>query len=325
MNKYFPIYSIFTICLTLQVSGSNAGALYDMSRMLQETHPFEKNIIERRREFEKPIGQPIVPTAITESPKDIVPTVVTEYPKKQVAQTTTPPSLAHSLEVTLDLSYYYYEEPDFMNDTSDPTFVSLGVKNWQPHAEIDSPWNFLYTAEATRGWVSYSGSGTLDKDYYKFRGEAYLGYRLEYFTPIIGLGYRWLYDDSGGTSSSTGALGYDRQSQYFYLPVGGIFDLGDKLRIKGQLNYLIAGRQTSYLSDIAGFTDIENDQTTGWGTDFTIDYKVNEKANIYSFFRYWDIDDSDIATGAFANVLIFEAFEPANTTTEIGIGVSYKF
>ena len=91
------------------------------------------------------------------------------------------------------------------------------------------------------------------------------------------------------------------------------------------INYLIAGRQTSYLSDIAGFTDIENDQTSGWGTDFTIDYKVNEKTNIYSFFRYWDIDDSDIATGTFANVLIFQAFEPANTTTEIGIGVSYKF
>jgi hypothetical protein len=108
MNKYFPIYSILTICLTLQVSGSNAGALYDMSSMLQETHAFEKNIIERRREFNKPIGQPIVPTVITESHKDIVPTVVTESPKKQVAQTTTPPSLAHSLEVTLDLSYYYY-------------------------------------------------------------------------------------------------------------------------------------------------------------------------------------------------------------------------
>jgi hypothetical protein len=192
-----------------------------------------------------------------------------------------------------------------MNDTSDPTFVSLGVKNWQPHTEIDSPWNFLYTAEATRGWVSYKGSGILDKDYYKFRGEAYLGYRLEYFTLIIGLGYRWLYDDSGGTSSSTGALGYDRQSQYFYLPVGGIFDLGYNFRIKGQFNYLIAGRQTSYLSDIAGFTDIENDQTSGWGTDFTIDYKVNEKTNVYSFFRYWDIDDSDIAIGTFANVLIF--------------------
>ena len=84
--------------------------------------------------------------------------------------------------------------------------------------------------------------------------------KFENFTPIIGLGYRWLYDDSGGETSSTRALGYDRQSQYLYIPVGGIFDFGEDIKIKSQFNYLIAGRQTSYLSDIAGFSDVENDQ-----------------------------------------------------------------
>ena len=231
----------------------------------------------------------------------------------------------HSAELTFDGSYYYYEEPNFMNDKSDPAFVSLGIRNWELNTATDSPWNFLVTSEVTRGWVKYNGSGTLDKDYYKFRSEAYAGYRLDDFTPIIGLGYRWLYDDSGGTTSSTGALGYDRQSQYLYLPVGGIFDLNDKLKLKGQFNYLIAGRQTSYLSDIAGFTDIENDQTSGWGTDFTIDYRINNKTSIYSFFRYWDMVKSDTATGTFAGVLKFQAYEPANTTTEIGLGITYKF
>ena len=240
-------------------------------------------------------------------------------------------SLAHSAELTLDLSYYYYEEKTggtwFMDDTSDPAFVSLGVRNWESQTETGSPWNFLYTAEATRGWVEYNSAstGTLDKDYYKFRGEAYLGHRLEDFTPIIGLGYRWLYDDSGGVTSSTGALGYDRESQYLYLPVGGIYDPFDKLRVKGQFNYLLAGLQTSYLSDIAGYSDVDNDQTSGWGVDFNIGYEVNDKTSIYSFGRYWDIDKSDVATGTYANVLIFEAYEPANTTTEIGIGFSRKF
>jgi len=240
-------------------------------------------------------------------------------------------SLAHSAELTLDLSYYYYEEKTggtwFMDDTSDPAFVSLGVRNWESQTETGSPWNFLYTAEATRGWVEYNSAstGTLDKDYYKFRGEAYLGHRLEDFTPIIGLGYRWLYDDSGGVASSTGALGYDRQSQYLYLPVGGIYDPFDKLRVKGQFNYLLAGLQTSYLSDIAGYSDVDNDQTSGWGVDFNIGYEVNDKTSIYSFGRYWDIDKSDVGTGTYANAVIFEAYEPANATTEIGIGVSRKF
>jgi len=136
-------------------------------------------------------------------------------------------NLAHSASVTFDLSYYYYEEPNFMNDTSNPAFVSVGVREWDVPVSAEKPWHILYTAEVTRGWVDYSGSGTLDKDYYKFRGETYVGYRLEKFTPIIGLGYRWLYDDSGGQTSSTGALGYDRQSQYLYIPAGGIFDLNE--------------------------------------------------------------------------------------------------
>ncbi len=229
-----------------------------------------------------------------------------------------------SADITFDASYYYYEEPNFMSDTSDPVFLSLGLRDWDID-KSDSPWHFLYTIEITRGWVNYDGSGTLDKDYYKFRGEALAGYKIGNFTPIVGLGYRWLYDDSGGLTSSTGALGYDRQSQYLYIPSGAVFEFNEKLKIKGQFNYLLAGMQTSYLSDIAGFSDIENDQTSGWGADITVDYKINEKLSVYSFYRYWDIDKSDISIGTFAGVLLFQAFEPANTTTEVGIGFSYKF
>ncbi len=52
---------------------------------------------------------------------------------------------------------------------------------------------------------------------------------------------------------------------------------------------------------------------------------TNDKTSIYSFFRYWDIDKSDTATGTFAGVLKFQAYEPANKTTEIGLGITYKF
>ena len=70
---------------------------------------------------------------------------------------TTHVSLAYSAEITLDLSYYNYEEPNFMSDTSDPAFISLGVKNWDLATYSDSDWNLLYTTEITKGWVSYSG------------------------------------------------------------------------------------------------------------------------------------------------------------------------
>jgi len=214
-----------------------------------------------------------------------------------------------------------------MNDTSDPAFISLGIRDWEPKNTTDSKHDFLYTAEVTRGWASYSsnGTGSLDDiDYYKFRGEVYLAFKQKDFTPIIGLGYRWLYDDSGGLVSTTGHSGYDRQSQYIYIPMGAIFNLNDKWKIKGQFNYLLRGIQDSYLSDVAGYTDAENRQTTGWGTDFTVDYKVDDKTSIYSFLRYWDIDASDTALVLVPGGASLVQ-EPANTTTEFGIGIAYKF
>lgn len=230
-----------------------------------------------------------------------------------------------SPEITLDLGYYYYDEPGVMDDTSDPVFISLGVKDWDISAPTKDPWKFLYTAEITKGWVAYDGSGTLGKDYYKFRAEGFVGYRLEAFTPIIGLGYRWLFDHSDGEVSSTGLQGYDRRSEYLYLPIGIIYAFNEKIRIKGQFNYLLLGKQTSYLSDVAGLSDVENDQSSGWGLDFTVDYAYSDKIGVFSYFRYWDIEKSDTVTGTYAGILTFLSYEPANTTNELGVGVSYKF
>ena len=59
--------------------------------------------------------------------------------------------------------------------------------------------------------------------------------------------------------------------------------------------------------------------------DFTIDYNLTDKTSLYSFYRHWDLEKSDTASGTFAGALIFQAFEPANTTTEAGIGIAFKF
>ena len=232
------------------------------------------------------------------------------------------PGPAVSAEATFDVSYYYYEERNFMNDESDPAFISLGVRRWDAFFETLT---FLYTAEVTAGKVRYSGSGNLDKDYYKFRGEIYGGARFGKLTPFAGLGYRWLYDDSGGQVSTTGAYSYDRRSQYFYIPIGLIVDPNKNFTVKSQFNIFVAGKQTSYLSDIAGYSDVDNDQSSGWGVDIAASYKFSGNFGIYSFLRYWDIADSDTAVGTFNNALLFSAYEPANTTVEIGVGISYRF
>ncbi len=238
------------------------------------------------------------------------------------------PGPAWSLEVTLDAYYWSYEEfvagdADFVDEYSDPVFVSVGLRHWDTSFET---FRALFTTEAGAGPAKYAGSGTLDGFfYYKFRGEAYLAYRFRDFSPLLGLGYRWLYDDSGGRLTSTGFSSYDRQSQYLYMPVGGIYRFTDDLKVKAQYNYLLYGRQTSYLSDIAGFSDIENDQNRGWGVDITFDYRPFDRIGFYTFFRYWEIDDSETTVGFISGAAAFTALEPRNQTVEAGLGISYKF
>jgi hypothetical protein len=161
--------------------------------------------------------------------------------------------------------------------------------------------------------------------YYKFRGEVYAAYQYGNISPFVGLGVRWLYDDSGGRTTSTGFSSYDRQSQCLYLPVGAIYQLTDDFKVKAQFNYLLYGQQTSYLSDIAGFSNIENDQNNGWGVDITFDYQPFDRFGFYTFFRYWDIDDSETTIGFISGLAAFTALEPHNQTVEFGLGVSYKF
>ena len=240
-------------------------------------------------------------------------------------------SSAQAAEFTLDISHYLYEETTdsggfFMRDESDPLFLSLGVRDWQGSEKMGAL-GFMYTAEGTYGQVEYTGSGTSQSDYYKARMEGYLAYSYNpRITPFIGLGYRWLYDDAGGTVTSTGALGYDRQSQYLYAPIGATIKVSDKFSVKGQYNYFIKGKQTSYLSTASSlYSDVENDQNSGWGVDFTGTHKWNDNIGLFVYYRYWDIDKSEVSTGTYSNIATFTAWEPANTTTETGLGVSFNF
>ena len=234
-------------------------------------------------------------------------------------------------EITFDISHYLYEETTdsgafFMRDESDPLFLSFGARNWES-PKTGGAIGLMYTGDLSYGQVAYTGSGTSQSNYYKARMEGYLAYRMsQRLTPFVGLGYRWLYDDAGGTTTSTGTLGYDRRSQYFYAPIGATFNVTDRLSVKGQYNYFIKGKQSSYLSTASrAYSDVENDQDSGWGMDITGIQKWNDHINLYVYYRYWDIDKSDVSTGTYSNVATFTAWEPANTTKEMGIGVSFKF
>ena len=240
------------------------------------------------------------------------------------------PSISYGqLETTVDISHYEYEEEVngafFMSDESDPIFLSVGIRDWEKN--ITDSIYFMYTSELTYGQTNYNSAstGTLVKDYYKARFETLVSYNYESVFPFLGLGYRWLYDDSGGLVSSTGHIGYDRQSQYLYLPLGIITRFTDELTFKGQYNYFISGKQTSYLSTFsASCGDVENNQNDGYGFDAVFDYSLEKDISIYGFYRYWDIEDSDPNTVVCAGSLL-TAKEPQNTTTETGIGIAFRW
>ena len=142
--------------------------------------------------------------------------------------------------------------------------------------------------------------------------------------PYIGLGYRSLLDDSGFKRSSTNHLGYDRVSQYYYIPIGAIWYISKNISLKSQYNYFIEGKQTSYLNEILPnvyTVNPENIQRIGYGIDLTLRSKFNSKWSTYGFFRSWNIEDSDTVS---CSALIY-CYEPKNKTHEIGAGISYHF
>ena len=248
-------------------------------------------------------------------------------------------TLTQSAELTLDITSYTYREVDqndnfFMEDKSAPFLYSLGLRNWGDDTATSNTkstnFSFLYTLEYSLGNVDYSsaGTGTMKKQYYKGRLEYYLSTSSRVgandLLPYIGLGYRDLLDDSGFKTSSTNHLGYDRLSKYYYVPIGAIWYISDRLSLKSQYNYFLEGKQISFLNEILPNTytvNPENTQRLGWGIDLTLRSKLNKTWSTYGFFRSWNVEDSDSVS---CSALVY-CMEPKNQTHEIGAGISYHF
>ena len=247
----------------------------------------------------------------------------------------------NATEITFGISSYEYVENNntkqgifYMRDKSDPRFYDIGLKNWDKgllssyKPAILSKYNLLYTLEYTWGDTEYFGSGTTTKPYSKQRYELYLSRSLgKNLNLFAGIGYRFLYDDSGGNITNTNAVAYDRQSEYTYFPVGFIYNK-NKWTLKSQYNIWGKGKQKSYLGEqpslSSNYIDIvENEQGYGYGLDFTLSRKLLSNVSIHTFYRFWSVDDSDWVNCYKNGNAICQ--EPENETKELGLGFSYHF
>ncbi|MDP2906082.1 MAG: autotransporter domain-containing protein [Candidatus Omnitrophota bacterium] len=201
--------------------------------------------------------------------------------------------------------------------------------------------NLMLKAEGrgSIGRVDYKNSGTMDsiRDYsFEFRGLG--GYDFPVLekivlTPYFGVGYRYLNDDSSGKISSTGAGGYERESNYIYSPVGieGVVDIKNDWTIGARAEYDIFwwGRQISRLSDYnANYSDLRNTQRTGYGFRGSIKLQRNGEEFdliIEPFVRYWNIAKSNDSNIVKSGTIVAYGYEPKNNSTEYGVKVGAKF
>jgi hypothetical protein len=243
---------------------------------------------------------------------------------------------AYSGSAGVEVHHQRYREPS-LDVTEEGWFGGLTL---EAQAEY-MLWRFKADARLAYGQMSYSGSGTVDGiNDYVFEGRLTVGRALPIgarggsrLTPYAGYGYRRLYDELGGKVTSTGALGYDRLSQYHYVPVGleGLFFLSDSWSIRPtvEYDYFISGSQDSYLSQTGlGLGDLHNSQDSGYGVRASLMFGTivgSLRMEFGPYFRYWKIDQSDTQPIVFAGVTVGSGFEPENDTYEAGLAVKVRF
>ncbi len=240
----------------------------------------------------------------------------------------------HQFDVGTEVYYYNYEESNFMEQ--DGAFFGI-TSTYEYHNE----WVAHLDGRLAFGSLDYTsqGTGTLsDVDNYVFEGRGWLGWDIPVsdtivVTPFAGLGYRYLNSDSAGQVTTTGHLGYERESQYIYSPIGvtakAQIDSVWSANLTGEFDIFWDGTQQSNFSEIiGGLNDLENDQEDGYGLRASLD--VERKGETFdviinTFVRYWNIDESNLAPINFMGNTVALGFEPQNETVEAGGGVTLRF
>ena len=224
--------------------------------------------------------------------------------------------------------YYSYREPNFIHQIG-------------PYAGVNGSYTYkvgpaFLTGNAIGdvGYLDYKSNGTgnlngkwnLAGDFRLLAGADII--RNDWFgvSPYTGLGVRLLYEWGSGRTTTTGAVGYDRLSRYFYVPVGLNFSFvaGNwVIRPSAEYDYLVEGRQTSYLSQVGASADVNNTQNNGYGLRGALLFETGG-ISFGPFVRYWNIGESKPALFTAGGVL-FEGIEPHNKTLEAGATLRWHF
>jgi hypothetical protein len=241
----------------------------------------------------------------------------------------------HTFEIGPEVSWITYKEPGLMKEEG----VMYGVGGSYIYrgplfsSKVPDSWMLRADGRYSVGEVDYDGhlqpSGTpysmsnVDDYIWELRG--LFGYDFKNdtarTTAYTGFGYRYLNDDSSGDPA-----GYERESNYFYIPIGvdvllfseGQWSLGGIM----EFDYLAYGEQRSHLEDVEGYEDygvLKNKQHNGWGFRASVRLKEQKQGvcfGVEPFVRYWNIRNSKVTE---------DFIEPENRSIETGIRLVWTF
>jgi hypothetical protein len=224
-------------------------------------------------------------------------------------------------EIGPEVSYYRYEEPDSMTNTGVLYGVAGAYTRYRPGRM------FRVEGEFAFGLVDYEGSLVDTGEPYSMSGnrDYLLNLRLLWgqlheldgwdHRLYAGIGYRGLNDDS-----TQDPYGYDRQSNYLYVPVGlkAYYEMADHwlLGIGGEFDIMLLGLQFSGIYEHSALVNV---QWPGFGARVSVELRRKTPSvdlALAPFFQYWWVDDSSVSDGW---------YEPRNNTIQAGLGVIWRF
>jgi hypothetical protein len=224
-------------------------------------------------------------------------------------------------EVAPEVSWYRYREPGLMENEG--VLYGIGASYTQPREK--GFWRLEGVVSA--GHVDYDGALQDGTPYRMSNSRDWLlGLRLlgEYPWQVkewesrlfAGIGYRFLSDDS-----SSDPAGYERASNYFYLPLGlrgsrpwrNGWDIG----LGGEFDLLLVGVQ---VSDVGEHPPQTNVQWPGFGTRVSFEMRHRDgrfDLAVSPFLQYWWVDESNESSEGW--------YEPENNTLQVGLSAIWRF
>lgn len=253
-------------------------------------------------------------------------------------------TVQHEWEVAGKVSHIRYEEPNIMEENG-VMFGGMVAYTYRPVRAEEAFTRFATVlrveGELNFGQVDYESvsTGSIDDvDDWLFEIRGLMGH--DFFlndswrmTPYVGIGYRYLNDDLSGKTSTTGHVGYERESNYYYLPLGVTFltqlDNAWQMGANIEFDIFLAGQQESHLSDVSSsLSDITNDQESGYGVRGSVKFvKTGDHVSwmVEPYARFWHIDDSDLTfIGLSGGGAVF-GLEPENESLEVGARFGIQF